>query len=1087
VFSPPSDTREYGGAVISASLRIELLGRFAITAGNAVSVPEETWRLRRARQLVKVLALSDGHRLHRERLIDVLWPGREPGTTTNNLRQVVFAARRAVDASGDDGSQRIGFANDIVSLCDDGLEVDVDAFEGAAEAAERDPEIERFRRAVGLYGGELLPEDRFEAWAVDRREALRSRYVLLLVGLAEALERQGDTASAVAALQQSLRADRLHERSHRELMRILAASGARQQALAQYHFLRELLRREFADEPSADTRRLYQDILTRRFEPSLTPKRAPEAAARPIPRFAARRVAVAPAAAGNLPLELTSFVGREHVLEEIAGLIERRRLVTLIGPGGCGKTRLALEVAKGLSRVAPDGIWLTELEGVADERLVAGAVAAALGAESRSARPPEEAIIAHVGQARMLLVLDNCEHVIEACAGLVERLLSRLPELRVLATSRQPLHASGEVNWRVPSLSLEEAELLFSERAASISSRFALSDANAQAVRDICRQVEGIPLAIELAAARVGVLSPAQIAERLQGSLDVLARGPRPVLTRQQTLVATLDWSYELLEDDERRLFGQMSVFAGSCGLEAMEEICAGDLDTLGALVDKSLVVAEEQGDEARYRLLEPVRHYARGRLPEDERRALELRHRNYYLRLAQSIMDANEPAAANARLQLELAELRRVLADVVVQEPDSAIALAGALWRFWHDRGSLAEGAGWLEAALRSAPRPDMARARALHGLSVLTIRLSKRERTFEAANEAVSISRASDDAAALSEALHHLGTMHWIFADFAAAERRCNEALELARASAPAVAASVTHTLGVIAASRNQTSEGRLLISDGLEQLQRLPPADERVLFPVSLGYGPVPGHPLTRCFLEQTFVTARRLRPGSAVPYALCNLAAAARNDGRLTEARAVLEQSLALFRRNGDELGVADALHLLGGLHSREGDHDTARELLEEALTIRGTARDARGVGLSRLALSVAAAWAGHADDARGQCEIALDGFERSDDAPGRGSAMMQLGYLAADRGEIEEAHRLQEEALERWRGYIPDIFWCALGLLELARLDVILGRPDAARARVNMAAGICRRNGDTVTVTLCERLLAELPNEKQTAA
>jgi tetratricopeptide (TPR) repeat protein len=368
-----------------------------------------------------------------------------------------------------------------------------------------------------------------------------------------------------------------------------------------------------------------------------------------------------------------------------------------------------------------------------------------------------------------------------------------------------------------------------------------------------------------------------------------------------------------------------------------------------------------------------------------------------------------------------------------------------------------------------------------------VLTIRLSNRERSVEAAHEAVAISRASGDAAALAEDLHHLGTMHWVFADFTAAEQCCGEALALARAAAPAVAASVTHTLGVITASRNQTGEGRRLIGESIEQLRAIPTGRDRVLFPVSLGYGPVPGHTETRRFLEQTFVTARRLRPAAAIPYALCNLAAAARNDGDLTEARTVLEQSLGLFRQEGDELGAADALHLLGGLHSREGEHDTARELLEEALTIRREARDARGVGLSRLALSVAAAWAGHADEARRQGEIALDGFERSDDVPGRGSALMQLGYLAADRGEIEEAHQLQEEALERWRGYIRDISWCALALLELSRLEVTLGRPDEARERINMAAAICGRNGDTATVALCERLLAQLPNEKQTAA
>ena len=308
-------------------------------------------------------------------------------------------------------------------------------------------------------------------------------------------------------------------------------------------------------------------------------------------------------------------MGRERELREVVGLARRYRLVTLTGPGGSGKTRLAFEVATELARDSGDGVWLVELAGLSDGELVPHAVESVLGVESRSARSAEEALVAHVGERRMLVVLDNCEHLIRACARLTERLLTACPNLRVLATSREPLHVAGEVVWRVPSLPPREAARLFAERATAVSSRFALSDGNTAAVAEVCRRVDGIPLAIELAAARVGVLTPAQIAARLRESLTVLAAGRRTALTRQQTLTATLEWSHDLLDGDERTMFRRFGALAGSCDLDAVEAVSEGELDVLGRLVDKSLVVVEEQDGVARYSLLETVRHYARGRL----------------------------------------------------------------------------------------------------------------------------------------------------------------------------------------------------------------------------------------------------------------------------------------------------------------------------------------------------------------------------------------------------------------------------------------------------------------------------------------
>ncbi|MEA2159987.1 MAG: hypothetical protein QOD66_2367, partial [Solirubrobacteraceae bacterium] len=303
-------------------------------------------------------------------------------------------------------------------------------------------------------------------------------------------------------------------------------------------------------------------------------------------------------------------------------------------------------------RDAAEGVWLVELAGLSDGSLVASAIGSVLGVESRSTRPTEETVVAHVGERQMIVVLDNCEHLVGTCARVAEGLLTACPNLRILATSREPLHITGEVDWRVPSLAPPEAKRLFAERASGVSSRFSLSEENADAVAEVCRRVDGIPLAIELAAARVGVLAPAQIAERLRDSLAVLAAGSRTALTRQQTLTATLDWSHARLEDQERVLFRRLGAFAGSFDLAAVEAVAEGELDVLGQLVDKSLVVVHEQDGAARYRLLETVRHYSRDRMARaNEGRGLEGRHRAHYLALAEQLGPALASSEDRRRL----------------------------------------------------------------------------------------------------------------------------------------------------------------------------------------------------------------------------------------------------------------------------------------------------------------------------------------------------------------------------------------------------------------------------------------------------
>ena len=472
----------------------------------------------------------------------------------------------------------------------------------------------------------------------------------------------------------------------------------------------------------------------------------------------------------------------------------------------------------------------------------------------------------------------------------------------------------------------------------------------------------------------------------------MLAGGRRTALTRQQTLTATLDWSYQLLEDDERALLRRLGAFAASCALDAVEEVSGGELDVLGRLVDKSLVVVEEQDGEARYRLLDTVRHYARERLAEaGELDRQQAQHRAYYLHLAQELEPTIDGPQARRQLASEADELRWALHTALRAEPALALRLAAMLWRFWHDRGDRTEGARWIEDALTAAPEPSAVRAEALHGLSVLALRTSDHRRALAAAAEAIAQFRESGDPRALGEELHHMGTMAWVFADYDGAQRWCEQSRAVAEAAPePATVASVVHTLGVIAASRSDTTTGRGLIAQSIELLRALPEDGEPLLLPVALGFGRMrrTSDRPPRLFLEQTFVTARRVTPAGAVAYALCDLAAAARDADDTAASRRLLEESLLRFGSLGDDLGSAQALGQLGNLLWAAGEHERAGETLKKCLAIREAANDARGVGLSLLAIALAAAAAGDRDRAWANAERALAVFDRTDDGPGR---------------------------------------------------------------------------------------------------
>lgn len=475
----------------------------------------------------------------------------------------------------------------------------------------------------------------------------------------------------------------------------------------------------------------------------------------------------------NLPVQLTSFVGREAELAEVAALVGGHRLVTLTGAGGSGKTRLATQAGAELLDEYEDGVWLIDLAPLVDADLVPAAVAAALSVSEIPGRPLLETLGERLAEQKLLLLLDNCEHLVAACSALADALLRRAPGLRILATSQEALNVAGETAWRVPSLAPEASIALFAERAAAHLPSFALSDANQPTIAQICRRLDGIPLAIELAAARIRLLAPDDILRRLEDRFRLLTAGSRMAVARQQTLRAAVDWSYDLLAEDERTLFRRLSIFAGDFDLEACEEVCRGaaleGLDVLGLLaqlVDKSLVLAQTSGDgSVRYRLLETLRQYGREKLAEaDEATDAADAHLRYFLALAERAYAGriDSPTEWLDRLERDLDNLRAAL-DSSTGRAGTDLVMAGAMAWFWYLHSEhLSEGADRLGRVLTGTSERTPARARALWGAAMASTWRGQPDEGVSLAEESLSIWREQGDEVEIGLALEALGWAH-------------------------------------------------------------------------------------------------------------------------------------------------------------------------------------------------------------------------------------------------------------------------------------------------------------------------------------
>ncbi|MEU6951358.1 BTAD domain-containing putative transcriptional regulator [Streptomyces sp. NPDC045714] len=1011
-------------------MRYCILGTTRALRDDGTAVPLGGARLR---ALLTVLALRPGRIVPAGVLVDEVWDGDPPADAAGALQALVGRARRALGRSAVEsveGGYRLAAPPDAVDL----HRFERLAGEGsrALEEGDASSALALLGEALALWHGPALadlPDRAAEAsrWEARRLDARRAGFGALL-----ALGRAGEALPELAVLCDAHPLD-----EPLQVLRITALrdAGRPAEALAAYEEVRALLDDRLGTAPGPGLRALHTELLHQ--EPAAPP--APGPVPRSTPPTAGAGLspaAPAPIPPGNLRARLTSFVGRDSDIAALRDDLARSRLVTLLGPGGAGKTRLSQETAEAAAASWPDGVWLAELAPVDDPDSVPEAVLTALGAREtvlrgagaeelratdRTAADPLVRLTEHCAPRRMLLLLDNCEHVIGAAAALTERLLTHCPQLTVLATSREPLGVPGEFVRPVDPLPDPMALRLLAERGAAARPGFRTDadGATAAACAEICRRLDGLPLAIELAAARLRMLTPRQIADRLDDRFRLLTNGSRTVLPRQQTLRAVVDWSWDLLDAAERAVLRRLSVFAGGCCLAAAEEVCAlpapadgvavDSLDVaalLGSLVDKSLVVAAPGDDEEmRYRLLETVGEYAAERLAEAaERDAVERRHLVHYRELARITgprMRGGGQRDAIAVFQREYENLRSALRHAVaVRDEHEALCIVLSLAWYWMLRDLRPDARQWSELAASLGPDPF-----APPGVRAPALLEGPTDRPPPMDDEQ------------LAEA------------------RRGVALLQLAGADN--------------AISEWSTPEGKArlrIITDtyrpGMPQTCRMP--GSFWLFAVMLTGD------MDRLFavLDET-VRASRVHGGEwelgSALHTRANLLS--NSPERVADARADADESLEIYTRLGDEWGAAEALSARGEANERAGDFLAALD------DYRAAVEYARKIGAQSQAALLRARYAGTL--------IELDRFPEAEailrdvTENGRQSgheatpmARMHLVFVLGLQGRVDEARQQAELVRADFRSRDVAIFGgFVYGVL--AWLDNLDGDPVAA--------------------------------------
>ena len=708
----------------------------------------------------------------------------------------------------------------------------------------------------------------------------------------------------------------------------------------------------------------------------------------------------------NLPVQPTRFLGREHELTAIADLLGRSdvRLVTLTGSGGTGKTRLAVQVAADVSELFPGGVFFVNLAPISDPALVVPTIAETLAIRERSGWALLECLVEELRERQVLLLLDNFEQLVSA-AEQVASLLATCSGLKVLVTSREVLHVRAEHEFPVPplavpdpdhlpdlaTLSHQAAVALFLQQAQAVKPDFQLTVTNARAIAELCARLDGLPLAIELAAARMKLFSPRALLARLGQRLAVLTSASRDVPARQQTLRSTIAWSYHLLDAHEQRLFRQLAVFAGGCALEAIEALCTSRdseaepvLDGAASLVDKSLLqqVEPNMGEEPRFVMLETIREYALERLESlGETEAARGAHAAYFLRLAEEAeqgMTGPQQAVLLERLEQEHGNLRAVMqwsTSLAEEGKVMALRLGGALFSFWFGRGYFSEGRDFLERALTL--RDEVAapvRAKALYAASQLQKVLGSLDRAEACCEQSLALYRELGDAVGIASCLHLLADIAWERGNLAAARSLGEESLQLFREAGDITSvADVLHHLGTLAFEQGEYARGRDLLMESVtinRELGNTLPLADSLLNLARLSHASGSDVAQVHTLLDESFALAREVVDNVVIAFCLNLRGMLALSEGDTARAASLIEQALALFQEMQLQRGTALSLFALAQVATVEGDYARSQALCEQGLGVarKGGGKRTIPAGLEGLAAAVAAqgnrVWAAH---------------------------------------------------------------------------------------------------------------------------
>jgi predicted ATPase/class 3 adenylate cyclase/Tfp pilus assembly protein PilF len=669
----------------------------------------------------------------------------------------------------------------------------------------------------------------------------------------------------------------------------------------------------------------------------------------------------------NLPVQLTSFIGRKNEIEKVKELLKNTHLLTLTGPGGAGKTRLSLQVGADVIDDFANGVWFVELAPIIDAVLLPQEISKELGIKEETKKTLEETLTSYLKDKEILLILDNCEHLIETCAGLTEQLLKACPKLKILATSREPMKCSGEQTHSILSLEIPdpkgeispeqlvqyESVRLFIERALTVNRNFRVNNENAPALAEICRQLDGIPLAIELAAARIKVLTVEKIYDRLSNRFSLLTGGKRTAMPRQKTLKALIDWSYDLLTEQEKILWSRLSVFNDGWILESAEEICSDDklkddeiFDLLSLLVEKSIIIFDDENE--RYSILETLKHYGEERLNEtNESNKIFSRYLFYFMKLSESA----EPKLTGAEAQLWLDRLEEEHGNLQSaiewslnhEHQEEGMRLAGALGSFWDIRGYFSIGRRLLESMLRNTKGVSKSViGKALNCTGTLAFNQGEYQQAMKFHEESLALYRELKDKDGIATSIGNMGIVAYEQGDYERARKLCEEHLVYKReiGDKDSIASSLSD-LGNIAYDQGDYQQARRFHEESLALRQKI--GNKRGIANSLNNLGNLTyiqgDFDQAQKLYEESLILKREVGDKKGISISLHNLGIVTYLKGNYKQSQNFYEESLALVRQIGSKSGIADTLYDLGNIGFKQGDYQQALKLLEESFTLR----------------------------------------------------------------------------------------------------------------------------------------------------